>query len=62
MLGNSRVAERLAASQEGLSSMELVTTVSLCYILSTEVEQLSVAPSNVSTVQLLSSYGPFEEP
>jgi hypothetical protein len=25
MLGNSRVAEQLAASQEGLSSMELVT-------------------------------------
>jgi hypothetical protein len=24
MLGNSRVAERLAASQEGLSSMQLV--------------------------------------
>jgi hypothetical protein len=31
MLGNSRVAERLAASQEGLSSIKLVSIISAIF-------------------------------
>jgi hypothetical protein len=32
MLGNSWIAAQLAASQEGLSSMELVNSNSFCYL------------------------------